>query len=71
VKLVLLLSLLSIVMVFSACTTLENRRDLYFPQSVEGPYTRMLKKGIPKPKPAPAPVEVEATTSSRDFKSVR
>lgn len=43
----------------ASCTTLENRRDLYAPQRVEGPYTRMLKKGIPKPEPvtgeAPAP----------------
>jgi hypothetical protein len=30
--------------------TLENRRDMYFPQKVEGPYTRMLCKGIPKVK---------------------
>lgn len=27
--------------------TLENRRDMYFPQKVEGPYTRMLCEGIP------------------------
>jgi hypothetical protein len=37
--------------VFASCTTLENRRDLYSPQKVEGPYTRMLKDGIPKPEP--------------------
>ena len=30
--------------------TLENRRDMYFPQKVEGPYTRMMCKGIPKVK---------------------
>ncbi len=35
---------------FTGCTTVENRRDLYFPQVVEGPYTRMLHKGIPKQK---------------------
>jgi hypothetical protein len=29
------------------CTTVENRRDLYSPQVVEGPYTRMLKHGLP------------------------
>jgi hypothetical protein len=28
--------------------TLENRRDMYFPQKVNGPYTRMLCTGIPK-----------------------
>ncbi len=32
----------------TSCTTLENRRDLYFPQKVNGPYTRMLSTGIPK-----------------------
>jgi len=35
----------------ASCTTLENRRDLYAPQKVQGPYTRMLKDGIPKPEP--------------------
>jgi len=34
-----------------SCTTLENRRDLYSPQKVKGPYTRMLKDGIPAPEP--------------------
>lgn len=29
----------------SSCTTIQNRRDLYFPQTVEGPYIRMLKDG--------------------------
>jgi hypothetical protein len=32
------------------CTTIENRRDLYFPQCVWGPYTKMLHHGIPAPK---------------------
>jgi hypothetical protein len=31
--------------------TLENRRDLYNPQKVMGPYTRMLRDGIPQPQP--------------------
>jgi len=35
----------------TSCTTLENRRDMYNPQRVNGPYTRMLKDGIPKPEP--------------------
>lgn len=34
-----------------AQTTLENRRDMYFPQEVNGPYTRMTKEGIPAPEP--------------------
>lgn len=36
----------------ASCTTLENRRDLYAPQRVDGPYTRMLREGIPQRKPA-------------------
>jgi len=42
---VLVLSVLAL----AACTTLENRRDMYRPQKVNGPYTRMLKDGIPNP----------------------
>ena len=34
-------------MALASCTTLENRRDMYNPQKVNGPYTRMLKEGIP------------------------
>ncbi len=51
---------------FSSCTTLENRRDMYFPQKVNGPYTRMLKDGIPKPQP----VGGIAPTGMSDGKSV-
>jgi hypothetical protein len=29
----------------TSCTTLANRRDLYFPQPTEGPYTTMMKSG--------------------------
>lgn len=29
----------------TSCTTIQNRRDLYSPQPVDGPYTRMLKDG--------------------------
>jgi hypothetical protein len=29
----------------TSCTTIQNRRDLYSPQPVNGPYTRMLKDG--------------------------
>lgn len=39
--------------ILSGCTTIENRRDLYFPQKVEGPYTRMLKHGLATPSPTP------------------
>ena len=43
---ILLLSLF-----LGGCTTLENRRDLYFPQRGWGPYTKMLHRGTGKPKP--------------------
>ncbi len=50
----------------TSCTTLENRRDLYFPQQVNGPYTRMLKDGLPKTKVK----ETIVTTPASDGKSV-
>lgn len=40
----LLASILAILLL-SSCTTIQNRRDLFSPQTVEGPYTRMLKDG--------------------------
>lgn len=49
----------------SGCTTLANRRDMYFPQRVDGPYTQMLRKGVPKP------VETEGAVVPGDFKAVR
>jgi hypothetical protein len=45
-----LLTILLIPLFTAGCTTIENRRDLYFPQCVWGPYTKMLHKGIPKQK---------------------
>jgi hypothetical protein len=33
----------------SGCTTIRNRRDLYTPQQVDGPYTRMLRHGLKGP----------------------
>ncbi|MFV0416898.1 MAG: hypothetical protein ACK5NG_11100 [Chthoniobacterales bacterium] len=49
-KQILSLALIVVVVSLSACvkTTVENRRDLYSQQKVQGPYTRMLKEGIPK-----------------------
>jgi hypothetical protein len=32
-------------LLLTSCTTIQNRRDLYSPQPVNGPYTRMLKDG--------------------------
>jgi len=42
---------IAICLVSTACTTIENRLDLYRPQTVQGPYTRMLHHGIPSPTP--------------------
>jgi hypothetical protein len=44
---------LFLILLFSGCTTIQNRRDLYFPNKVEGPYTRMLHHGISAPTPTP------------------
>lgn len=63
---VFLLVLSLAVVTLSACTTLENRRDMYNPQKVNGPYTRMLKDGIPKPQP----VSGAAPAGMSDGKSV-
>jgi len=51
-------------------TTLENRRDLYSPQVVNGPYTRMLNNGIPKVKRTTVTTETTTTTVSGDYKNV-
>lgn len=61
-----LLPLGIVVLALASCTTLENRRDLYSPQKVEGPYTRMLKDGIPDPEP----VSGEAPAGMSDGKQV-
>lgn len=38
------------VTVLASCTTLENRRDMYCgDRKVMGPYTKMLRDGIPTP----------------------
>lgn len=54
---------------FSSCTTLENRRDLYFGcecRTVKGPYTMMLKKGIPDSEVVT--VETTTATETRSYK---
>jgi len=48
----------------TSCTTLENRRDMYFPQKVNGPYTRMVNDGIPKPQPVSGTVTVTTTQTT-------
>lgn len=55
----------------TACTTLENRRDLYSPQEVNGPYTRMLKHGVPKSETTTVTTTTVTTTTTSDFKNVR
>jgi hypothetical protein len=50
--LTLLTSGLCLIVLFG-CTTIQNRRDLYFPQTVEGPYTRMLHHRLATPSPTP------------------
>jgi len=37
----------------TACTTVENRRDLYSPQTVQGPYTRLLRHNLRVSTPTP------------------
>jgi len=55
----------------TSCTTLENRRDLYSPQKVNGPYTRMLKDGIPSAVETTETTTVTTTTTtSGDYKNV-
>lgn len=61
-----LLALFLVLALMAGCTTLANRRDLYFPQTVEGPYTRMLRDGIPQPDPQSSPMP-----GASDFKNVR
>ncbi|MFV0337720.1 MAG: hypothetical protein ACK5LK_05700 [Chthoniobacterales bacterium] len=46
-------------------TTVENRRDLYSQQKVQGPYTQMLKNGIPKAE-TEAPDDIEAQADTTD-----
>lgn len=62
-----LLLLIAPAVLLTSCTTLENRRDMYSPQTVNGPYTRMLKDGIPKVQSVSGSVQV---TSTSDGKSV-
>jgi hypothetical protein len=42
---------------------------MYFPQKVNGPYTRMLKDGIPAPQPVSGTVTTTTvTTTSGEYK---
>ena len=59
----------------TSCTTIQNRRDLYSPQTVEGPYTRMLKDGSWRQQNQNdvkvAPESQVDGSSSRDSKEVK
>lgn len=61
--------------VLASCTTIQNRRDLYFPQTVNGPYTRMLKDGSWRKNKSTddnkSSQSVTSGSSSRDSKSVK
>ena len=60
----LLLSFLGVSLLCS-CTTVQNRRDLYSPQKVNGPYTRLLaeRRGKPLTEAQPTVKLVEAKSS--------
>jgi len=47
----------------AGCTTIQNRRDLYFPQTVQGPYTRMVNHGLSIPSPTPLNIKGSATST--------
>ena len=46
----ILITVVLLSLCLAGCTTIENRRDLYFPQRVWGPYTKMRHRGTGKPK---------------------
>lgn len=56
---------------FSSCTTIENRRDLYSQEKVEGPYTRMLAKRKWNSPDAPQKSIPPQTPATPDGKTVK
>jgi len=60
-----LLLLAASAVLLTSCTTLENRRDMYSPQTVNGPYTRMLRDGIPKVQAVSSSVQVISTSDGK------
>lgn len=71
-----LLPLACVAICLCSCTTLQNRRDLYSEQKVNGPYTRLLQERRGKPlyqepqaNPGAAPVVTAGSVS--DGKSVK
>lgn len=73
-KLALIVATLA-VSLLTSCTTIQNRRDLYSPQPVNGPYTRMLKDGSWRNQKQTdvrvAPESQPDGSSSRDSKEVK
>lgn len=73
-KLALIVATLALSLL-TACTTIQNRRDLYSPQTVNGPYTRMLKDGSWRQQNRNdvkvAPESQVDGSSSRDSKEVK
>lgn len=73
-KLALIVATLA-VSLLTSCTTIQNRRDLYSPQPVNGPYTRMLKDGSWRNQKQTdvrvAPESQSDGSSSRDSKEVK
>ncbi|MEO6054742.1 MAG: hypothetical protein ABIP97_12080 [Chthoniobacterales bacterium] len=64
-------SLIAIVLLTAglcSCTTLSNRRDMYSPQVVRGPYTRMLETGSYKKHTRT--VITTTTTTTSDGKTI-
>jgi len=51
-----------------SCTTVQNRRDLYFPQIVNGPYTRLLHHGLPSPTPSGASAKIPSSSGKEVVK---
>ena len=66
----LLLSFLGVSLLCS-CTTVQNRRDLYSPQKVNGPYTRLLAGRCGKPLTEAQPTVKLVEAKSSDSKVVK
>lgn len=55
---------LALLCLLSGCTTIQNRRDLYFPQRTDGPYTRMIRHGLKGPQSETAAIPSARQTGS-------
>ena len=71
-----LLLLAFVALYLCSCTTLQNRRDLYSEQKVNGPYTRLLherrwKPLYQEPQANPGAAPLVTASSVSDSKSVK